>query len=794
MGADGVNRLNRKTMEFRVFRSEHGLADDITGGVVEDRNGDLWISTGSGLSRFNQKDEKFISNYTIEHGLPGNLYKRPAALLSSQGELVFGSTKGLTIFNPDNIAENTTIPPVVITDFQIFYKPVELGAKGSPLKEKITLTKELTLTHKQSVFSFDFVSLNYNMPEKNQYSYKLEGFDEEWVFGDARRTASYTNLDAGDYVFRVRGSNNEGLWNNEGTQVNIQILPPWWKTWWAYTLYTLTVIGIILKFVHSQQQKRRAVEEQNRILEVKVSERTGELQKKNNDIQDMLSNMRQGLFTIETDGTIHPEYSTHLESIFEKDNLAGQDAYALLFAGAQVGSNELDQVKEGINAIIGEDEMNFTMNSHVLISDYETKISDNSKSLSLDWNAIVDADDIVQKLMVSVRDVTLLKQMENEAASKKRELDIVSQLLNLPAAKYLKFISATIDFLNDNEALIKANTTMEDNVVSELFRNMHTIKGNCRTYGLTHFSDVVHEVETLYSGLKNGDAQWNQEALLCDIAVVREILAEYEHIYTSVLGRQPPENSRDGSGFWINEDTVQRMNKNIEQVIVDTPSEVHQQSLNDIKRVLEQGISSTLEEALKDVVDSLPSIAEQLDKEAPIVNTNGYGIRIKNEHLETINNVFAHLLRNCLDHGIETAAQRIEKGKPAAGTIKVISRNENQKIFFMVEDDGKGLNIQRLYAIGVKQERWKVGDTIATRTICDMIFESGVSTKETVSDISGRGVGMDAVRAFIRKLGGDVYIEPTGDQAAEIEAGNVEFASVKFIIELPEAIGLTSAA
>ena len=102
------------------------------------------------------------------------------------------------------------------------------------------------------------------MPEKNQYSYKLEGFDKEWVFGDARRTASYTNLDAGEYIFRVRGSNNEGLWNNEGTHINIQILPPWWKTGWAYTLYTLTLLGIILKFVHSQQQKRRAVEEQNR--------------------------------------------------------------------------------------------------------------------------------------------------------------------------------------------------------------------------------------------------------------------------------------------------------------------------------------------------------------------------------------------------------------------------------------------------------------------------------------------------------------------------------------------------
>ena len=790
---NGLHSLNEETEDFILYNDErNGFSDNGIRTIEIDGNNTLWLGTNNGIIRFNPKNGD-VKNYRRFNGEKIGGISTGGSLLTSKNEIIMGGPSGLRIYNINKLKENTTKPPVAFNDFRVFTKSIQLNAEDGLLQKAINKTDSITLNHKQSMISFNYSALNFRDSEKNQYAYKLEGFDDHWREVGTQRQALYTNLNAGKYIFKVKASNNDGIWNETGKSLQVIQLPPPWLTWWAKTLYALLILGSLARFIQLQRKKRQQVEEQNRLLEIRVAERTTELSAKNDDIQCMLSNMRQGLFTIETDGSIHPEYSTHLESIFEKNELAGKNAYDLLFGNAQVGSNELNQAKEGIGAIIGEDEMNFTFNNHVLITDYEATIANNTKCLSLDWNAIVDTDDIVQKLMVSVRDVTLLKQMENEAASKKRELDIISQLLNLPSPKYLKFLSATTDFLNDNETLIRNNNAKEDTVVSELFRNMHTIKGNCRTYGFTHFSDVVHEVETLYSELNKGQSEWAQEKLLNDITLVRKVLAEYEYIYTTVLGRQSQDNDRS-SGFWMDEETILRMNDNIDKVIIDNPSKTQHQSLNDMRTVLAQGVSSSLEDTLKDVIDSLPSIAEQLDKESPIVDINSNGIRIKNDHQETINNVFAHLLRNCLDHGIEIASERIEKGKTAAGTIQVVSTSKDQKFYLTVNDDGKGLNIKRLYGIGVKQERWQAGDAVDTRTICDMIFESGVSTKETVSDISGRGVGMDAVRAFIRKLGGDVYIELTGEQQEGVETGKVEFAPVKFIIELPDTISVVPTA
>ena len=259
-GANGLNRFNRENKTFEHFTTKNGLPDDRVGGIISDDNGFIWFGTGRGLSRFNPKDNSF-KTYTQEHGLPGSLYKRPTCIKTRSGDLVFGSSKGLTLFNPQNIAQNTVAPPVEITGFDIFNRPVAIAQEGSPLKRAITQTQAITLNYQQSVFSFDFAALNYTMPHKNEYAYQLEGFDKDWVQAGDRRTTTYTNLDAGDYTFRVRGSNNEGIWNNTGDAISITILPPPWKTWWAYTLYALAVIGALALFVRAQQRKLQRAEE-----------------------------------------------------------------------------------------------------------------------------------------------------------------------------------------------------------------------------------------------------------------------------------------------------------------------------------------------------------------------------------------------------------------------------------------------------------------------------------------------------------------------------------------------------
>ncbi len=274
----GLNMLNVNSGEFTTYQVKDGLAHNTVTGIIEDNAGYLWISTGHGLSRFNYSNKKF-RNYTTLHGLPGNLFNRPAYLKTREGELVFGSTEGLTIIKPSTLFENTLPPPVALTEFQLFNQPVAIGTEDSPLKHALNYTDSITLRHEQSVFSLTFTALNYRIPEMNQYSYMLEGFDRDWNNVGNNRTATYTNLDAGDYVFRVKAANSDGVWNDKGVSLKITILPPFWRTWWAYSMYGLLIISLFLLYFRRQQGKVKLANKLNLELEKKVAERTLQLEK-----------------------------------------------------------------------------------------------------------------------------------------------------------------------------------------------------------------------------------------------------------------------------------------------------------------------------------------------------------------------------------------------------------------------------------------------------------------------------------------------------------------------------------
>ncbi len=285
----GLNKLNPVTEHFTHYRKKRGgMPSDTVNDILEDNQGFLWLSTNNGLSRFNPLTETF-RNYDVADGLQSNEFFFGASTKTRRGELLFGGTNGFNLFRPEALKDNLYIPPVVITDFQIFNHPVSIGGK-SPLQQHISFTDKVTLSYQDSVFSFEFVALNYSSPQKNQYGYKMEGFDKEWTYVDStRRFATYTNLDAGDYVFRVKGSNNDGLWNEEGTALKITITPPWWETTWFRASLLLLIVGLVFG---GYRWRVRVIEAQKRELALQVaqrtkelSERTEELAKSNQDLE-----------------------------------------------------------------------------------------------------------------------------------------------------------------------------------------------------------------------------------------------------------------------------------------------------------------------------------------------------------------------------------------------------------------------------------------------------------------------------------------------------------------------------
>jgi len=294
--ADGLNKVLRKDnnfsniesdrqLEFSSYHVKDGLPSEAIVGILEDDHGNLWLSTSNGISKFNVSDETFI-NYTEDDGLQSNEFWHNAYFKDQGGRMYFGGNNGLNTFYPDSIKSNPYTPQVVFTDFKLFYKSVEISERINDdiiISKSIDKTSEIVLSHKNNIFSLEFAALQYNQPMKNKYAYMMEGFNKEWVETSAdHRIASYTNLPPKKYIFKVKASNCDGLWNENSTSLNIIITPPFWQNWW-FRIGLIFMMILAAAGVHFYRV--RIIETQRKNLEVQVAERTAELKRSNEELE-----------------------------------------------------------------------------------------------------------------------------------------------------------------------------------------------------------------------------------------------------------------------------------------------------------------------------------------------------------------------------------------------------------------------------------------------------------------------------------------------------------------------------
>lgn len=249
-GINVLREVDDNQFELSTLDSGNGLSEDNVHGILEDGNTNIWISSLKSISRISLEDTT-IKSFFESDGLE-KINFHSARFQTSNGQLLFGGPGGIVKFDPDAIFENMNIPKIAISSFSILNTPVEIGKKFDNrviLANSINETAEIFLTHRENEFSFEISALDYNAPEKNQYAYKLEGYNEHWVYIGHRRRISFSNLRHGDYELRIKGSNNNGNWNEEGKSLKIIILPPWWKTWWAYSLFSLLFSSIVLLII-----------------------------------------------------------------------------------------------------------------------------------------------------------------------------------------------------------------------------------------------------------------------------------------------------------------------------------------------------------------------------------------------------------------------------------------------------------------------------------------------------------------------------------------------------------------
>lgn len=291
--AYGLVHFDRDNERFSHYIERDGLPDRVVYAIVEDNHGNLWLSTNRGLSRFNPESGKF-KNFDVHDGLQSHEFNTYSYHKADDGELFFGGINGFNSFYPDEITRNQTIPPVVITRFNLFNREVpirsELGGRVV-LDRSIENTKAITLSYRQNVFSFEFAALHFTAPEKNQYTYMMEGLDSDWNQVGNRRFVSYAGIPPGKYTFRVKGSNSDEIWNEYGVAIKITVVPPFWKTRWFITLAILFGIGGIFLVAF---WRVRALTKKKTELEKIVALRTEEL--KEISLKDPLTGLRNRRF------------------------------------------------------------------------------------------------------------------------------------------------------------------------------------------------------------------------------------------------------------------------------------------------------------------------------------------------------------------------------------------------------------------------------------------------------------------------------------------------------------------
>ncbi len=548
----------------------------------------------------------------------------------------------------------------------------------------------------------------------------------------------------------------------------------------AMGVMNLAFMAVLVFFIRNNIKMMSIIAVQNATLEERVAERTAQLSQKTHDINAMLHNMKLGVSTVIPGNRIHPEYSNYLRTIFSIDDLAGKDLIASLFAKSSLGVDAKDQVAVALGAILGEDAMMFDFNAHLLVSEMQLSGSGKHKIVQMDWSPIVNDAGTVDKVLLITQDVTHLRELEESSAHQKEELEIISKIIRVPVGKFNEFIESTRTYLADNQRLLTETKPGDPETVAALFRNMHTIKGNARTFEFTHITNAAHQAEHTYDRLRKDEKpEWNGEVLVAELDAVQAAVAHYVKVNEETLGRKGRTSDLlTARGAFIGNDQLAELRSMIAKLAAAHPAADVLQLHETIDRL---GLV-TLDRIVSGSVDSLSSLASDLKKPTPAVAIVGGDIGFHSAFAETLKSCCMHILRNSLDHGIEAPEDRRRANKKEQGQLRFTCTRHPDHVELHIGDDGRGLALHKLLEKGTAAGLFG-GDARPSReAVADIIFRSGLSTSAEVTDVSGRGVGMDAVRTFLKERGASIRValsDPTGTA--------LDFAPFEFVIHVPSA-------
>jgi signal transduction histidine kinase len=496
-----------------------------------------------------------------------------------------------------------------------------------------------------------------------------------------------------------------------------------------------------IDLAHSEHQVRQL----NENLEGLVEEKTRE-------IRSIMDHIQLGIFAITGPGRrIHKDFSRYLQTLFHQKELTNVDAAELLFDKSQLTSDERQQATQALEAMLGEPSLAFELNCSAL--PHETLYTEGqgiTRIIDLSWHPVIDSHDTIEKILVTARDVTHLRTLEDEAQDRKEELQFIQELLNISPEAFNRFIENCREFLEENRKLVNSRSiALRDmEALKVLYINVHTLKGAARSLYLKKITRIFHDVEQYYALLqKDPHVHWDVERMNRDLDEAQRMLATYETINSNKLGRRMAE---EGRLVVPSADLIQ-LYRALRELEPDS-------KVSSMQNLLLPLVYRPVQEMLEDVLSCADMLARDLQKLPPLVNVKAHGFYMEQLTDNLLRRVFIHIIRNSMDHGIELPAVRTAQGKNPRGLIEVRVTAQEDWISIHYHDDGQGLNLSRLCEIAREQGIISSEEELSRQERAELIFRSGLSTAKNISDVSGRGMGKDAVKKYLEAAGGRIMI------------------------------------
>ena len=493
-------------------------------------------------------------------------------------------------------------------------------------------------------------------------------------------------------------------------------------------------------------------------LEEKVEERTRALAAKNRQVAVMLKSVQQGIFTIDDSLTIQPQYSDHLEQLLGASDLAGRPCLEMLFGGSNIAPDALAAMDAALQFSFGVPAFMAGLNAGHLVREFRRPNPDGElRSFEVDWHLISgeaqENGGAVNAILVALRDVTVLRKLNERVAEKGRELDVVGQILEAGLSAFNELCRSARGYLEDSATVLRATGPLAPAALEQIFRNIHTIKGHARLLGLGHLVNSVHRAEEALSAWRDApDAIPDRAHLGAQLAAISVVLEQHAEICARRLSDLAP---GQDAGF-------EQLLTEIEALVGGASGPVDEgQVLRSVKWAAQRARAVSLRVIVKEVARMVPSLARELRKTPPTVDCGGDDFVLTRAWGNVMRDALVHVLRNAIDHGIEGGDERHAGSKPPQGRITVDADQSDGRPVIRIADDGRGLAVNKL-----RQKIEEAGGRLdaSDEDIADQAFLSGVSSATTLSAVSGRGVGLDAVRTFVRQQGGDVRIQFTGER------------------------------